>query len=291
MASEAQRPPPALNGADWRTSDAKQLIVQDMLDGLVPYKEPIKDTNKLFHVMHAGRPEFKDFPCDEERHKTRFSRLQEVVRRLRWAALYDEVCLEEARELYPVPTHGPTGVPLWEGSAADSRLEEDMAEGLHLQMKPKKLFATRPEYKEFGLKRFTKRIDQKREAAKPCGENPMQTAAKREQKEKKKEKKEKARVKDRQEMSRRGEIAPHENTPAPETLPSNRSSDFTIDDVHVARRTLLGQPLDKYNAKALKDGCRKLKAAGLLPKVHGTRASNVNELIQAAQRRAGQQQN
>ena len=30
------RPPVSLNGADWASSDAKHLIVQDMMDGLVP---------------------------------------------------------------------------------------------------------------------------------------------------------------------------------------------------------------------------------------------------------------
>ena len=37
------RPPASLNGADWGSSEAKHLMAQDMLDGLVPIDQPIAD--------------------------------------------------------------------------------------------------------------------------------------------------------------------------------------------------------------------------------------------------------
>ena len=75
--SEAEeRPPCSLNGADWGTSDAKHLMVQDMMDGLVPVNSKIVNTRKLFEEMYAHQPEFIDFPFDEDRYKARISRLQ-----------------------------------------------------------------------------------------------------------------------------------------------------------------------------------------------------------------------
>ena len=103
----------------------------------------------------------------------------------------------QAKAVYPDPTHGSTGVPLWRGSDAEKQLDNDMAWGLHDEMTPSELRATNDVYKPFSAKRFAKRIDQKREASKPYGANPMQAAAKKESKEKKK-------LKNRPDISRRG---------------------------------------------------------------------------------------
>jgi hypothetical protein len=91
------RPPVSLNGADWGTSDAKHLMIQDMLDGLVPVDEKIKDIKKLFDDMYAHQPEFADFPFDDERYTNRVKSIQACVKRLQWAAQYDKTCLAEAR--------------------------------------------------------------------------------------------------------------------------------------------------------------------------------------------------
>ena len=142
-----ERPPVSLNGADWGPSSAKHLIVQDMMDGLVPYDRPIRNVQHLFDTMYAHQPEFANFPFDEERYKARIGRIQKAVRRLKWAADYDKKCLAEARAMFPKQTHGPTGVILWDGSEADKCLREDMENGKHLQMKPSELHATRDCYK------------------------------------------------------------------------------------------------------------------------------------------------
>lgn len=39
---------------DWAASDAKQLMAQDMMDGLVPYLVEIKNKKKLYDDMYAG---------------------------------------------------------------------------------------------------------------------------------------------------------------------------------------------------------------------------------------------
>lgn len=180
---KSDRPPASLNGADWRTSAAKRLIAQDMIDGLVPFDTKIRDIQRLYQEFYSHQPEFADFPYDEERYKQRIARIQTAVRRLHWASNYDKEALDEFRNKYPQQTHGPTGKPLWKDSEADAWLKQDMKDGLHLQMPPRELFETRDCYKPFGKRRFAKRIDQLRQAAKPYGTNPMQAAAKREKKE------------------------------------------------------------------------------------------------------------
>ena len=202
--NKKERPPAALNGADWGSSAAKHLIVQDMMDGLVPYNERIRDYKDLYDKLYAHQPEFQDFPFDLERYRDRITRIQKAVKRLKWAADYDEKCLAEARQVYPTRTHGPTGTILWQGSEADKWLEIDMAANKHKEMKPSELRLTRDCYQLFSPKRFSKRIDQKREAAKPYGLNPMQAAAKREQKQKMK-------IKNRPNISRSGTISPYDN--------------------------------------------------------------------------------
>lgn len=200
-----QRPPASLNGADWGTSEAKQLLAQDMLDGIVPVDTKINDIERLHEELHKHQPEFKDFPFDLERYKARIGRLQENVRRLQWASAYDKELLEEALQVYPKQSHGPTGEILWRDSAADQQLDIDMAAGLHLTMKPSELRASKECYKAFSVRRFSKRIDQKKEAAKPHGTNPMQAAAK-------KKKKAQSKVKNRPEISRATTTAPYTNS-------------------------------------------------------------------------------
>ena len=185
--SAADKPPVSLNGEQWINSSAKHLMTQDMLDGLVPVNEKIHNVFKLYDTMYAHQPEFKAFPFEESRYKSRIEALQKSIKSLAWAARYDDQCFVEAKAKYPDPTHGPTGEILWRDSDADKQLEHDMAWGLHEQMTPEELRETNLEvYGEFSKKRFAKRIDQKREASKPYGANPMQAAAKKATKEKKK---------------------------------------------------------------------------------------------------------
>ena len=205
LGEDLDRPPASLNGADWGASNAKHLIAQDLLDNIVPCAERIEDIKQLFDELYAHQPEFKDFPFDEPRYRARIEHLQTVVRRLKWSANYDKQCLAEARAMHPKQTHGPTGTILWADSEADRLLKIDMSNNKHLEMTPQKLRETKPEYQLFSKKRFSKRIDQLTEAAKPYGMNPMQAAAKKANKEKKK-------IENRPDISRAATQSPYHNT-------------------------------------------------------------------------------
>jgi hypothetical protein len=57
------RPPASFNDANWKTSKAKQLIAQDIIDGRVPVEGNI-DIEELFQREYAGHDYFKNFPFD-----------------------------------------------------------------------------------------------------------------------------------------------------------------------------------------------------------------------------------
>jgi hypothetical protein len=51
---EKDCPPATLNGADWISSDAKRLMCQEMMDGLVPVHGKIDDGERgtIQHILH-----------------------------------------------------------------------------------------------------------------------------------------------------------------------------------------------------------------------------------------------
>ena len=199
--SKIDRPPASLNKEKWQYSEARKIIAQDMIDGIVPIDEKIKDTRKLYEELYAHLPEFNDFPFDKTRYDTRVKSLQGIVTKLKWAAQYDAEAFAHDRAIHPASTHGHTGTLLWKGSEADNWLKVDMNSGLHNvpNFKPQELRMTRDCYQQFSKRRFSKRVDQLRQRAKPFGKTPGQAASKR-------EKKKTTNVGDHQETRSRGRL-------------------------------------------------------------------------------------
>lgn len=158
----------------WLFSDARQRIMQDMIDGKVPIDEEILDPERLFNEFYANLPDFKDFPFNKARYKERIKSLQDIVKRHRAAAKRDAEAFAHDRALNKQQTHNSKGEPLWRDHEADKWLKVDMSYGKHLQMKPAVLRETRPCYKLFSKRRFSKRIDYYKEKAKPYGCTPGQ---------------------------------------------------------------------------------------------------------------------
>lgn len=52
------RPPASLNGAKWKTSKAKQLVAQDIIDGLIPMEGPL-DVDEIFHRLYSDHNFFR----------------------------------------------------------------------------------------------------------------------------------------------------------------------------------------------------------------------------------------
>jgi hypothetical protein len=161
----------------WQYSDAKQLMAQDMFDGIVPIDTKIVDSEKLYNEFYADHPLFEKFPYKKSLYDSRIKSLQEEVRRLKERVTYEAQAFAHDRAKHPRPTHNTKGELLWNGSEADRWLKIDMSNGLHLQMAPRELRETRQCYQLISKERFRKRIDQLKQKAKAFGSTPGQTAS------------------------------------------------------------------------------------------------------------------
>ena len=146
---------------DWAASDAKQLMAQDMMDGLVPVYTEIKDKENLYNDMYLGRPEFEDWPWHAENFYSHIRSLQQTVARMKEVKVRDQETLLHDRKLHPLgATHYPDGRPLWKGSQAAECLLEDFNNNNHLNRTIKELKAARPGvYDESSEARISHQLD------------------------------------------------------------------------------------------------------------------------------------
>jgi hypothetical protein len=122
-------------------SDAKTLLEDDLLRGVIPLKSCPGFMPKDVHQM---RPEYQAIP-----YKTWTSRLYNARRRhlrLQKQAVDHAAALANSRVRYPVQLRNERGQLRWEGSAGAAFLKLDVAEGRHLGLLPAQFRATRPEY-------------------------------------------------------------------------------------------------------------------------------------------------
>ena len=153
----------------WRSSEAKQIMAQDMMDGLIPVDEPIRNPERMYNTMYGDRPEFATFPYNHN-VPGRIARLQATVNKMGSVARSDSEAFLRDRARNPQSTPvGYNGRLLWKGHEADARLKEDIAAGKHLELLPSELCATYAGYDAFGAERLGKRINQLVEKAKPYG--------------------------------------------------------------------------------------------------------------------------
>lgn len=168
-----------LNDAKWKTSNAKTIMAQCFIDGIIPLDEEIPvDSKDACDNLFKNHPDFKDFPYDKDIYDGRLGRLRHAINQKQHWADMDAVALIKDRQVYPVRTHNAKGEINWKGSEADFWLKKDMEKKKHRKMKPEALRATRPCYQLFSKKRFSKRIDQLLEDEKDFGVTPGQDKSK-----------------------------------------------------------------------------------------------------------------
>ena len=172
-----KKPPATLNNAVWKSSDARHLIAQDIIDGRIPpLGTPINPTEIFYRLYGDDHPYFKNFPFDHERYKTRIESLRETVDSLGyWAKFDDQALLHDLALRGPPATHNIRGQLRWDGSAAQGLLKADVANKAHVGVRPKVLWQSRPEYQLFDLTVFRKHIDQCKQAEKEWGQTPGQS--------------------------------------------------------------------------------------------------------------------
>lgn len=143
----------------WSKSEAKELLAQDIIDGVIP--EDMHWTDVFFY-----RPEYA--LSDYGRFRDRLKSLRSQISDARVRASRDEEALAHDRKLFPVPAQNYRREPRWEGSAAESWLRIDVSEGKHKEQKPQILHVSRPAYLEFPLDAFRTHIYQEERFQKYC---------------------------------------------------------------------------------------------------------------------------
>jgi DNA-binding MarR family transcriptional regulator len=168
-----ERPPATLNGADWRTSEAKQLVAQDIIDGEIPMEGHI-DVDKIFHRLYEGHKFFNNFPFDETRYKSLIESLRKAIKRLKHWADYDSNKVLEDLAKHPPTAQNIRAELRWDGSDAQKLLKQDMDNGLiSATTKPKEFRETRPEYQLIAVRVFQKHINQAKQNSKGYDEVTM----------------------------------------------------------------------------------------------------------------------
>jgi hypothetical protein len=138
----------------WKDSDAKRLLVQDLMSGEIPL-----DPNEMEPAtVYLQRPEFADFRYERFRDRLRFLRAQ--IHASKHHASSDSAKLAHDRQIYPKKSNNHRGEPRWEGSDAEQLLKRDMDEGKNTSVTPLEFYQSRNEYKNYPLTVFRKHIDQ-----------------------------------------------------------------------------------------------------------------------------------
>lgn len=152
--------PTAKEEVEWKFSDARQIMLQALDDGVVP----------LEYGTTIGPRAAYDILINEGLEDTEYNDL--FTRRLRDLAGQvvgnadrandDEHAYQNFMRNHPKRAFDSYGRPRWEGSEAERLLKEDMANGIHQNYKgnPMQFYHTRGEYQKFTLEVFRAHIDQ-----------------------------------------------------------------------------------------------------------------------------------
>lgn len=139
----------------WADSKARKLLVQDVLDGVVPL-EP--DNEMPLNVIFTSRPEFAEYGYTN--FSSRLATIRHQTKRDNGRAADDLAAFEAFQALNIAHTHSPHGYPEWESSKAQKRLQKDIDDGLDKMLTPLELWCFREEYDDYPLKVFRDHIYQ-----------------------------------------------------------------------------------------------------------------------------------
>ena len=142
------------NKLPWRQHIARQLLEEDIMNGTIP----LTNAEMTAREVHSLRPEFLELPF--ESFPRRLQALRKACKAKLDRGLTDSAAFQNDLRFDQRPTFAALGLPRWEGSDAQRCLKSDITAGLHLQMTPVELRATRNEYMTFELTVFRGHIHQ-----------------------------------------------------------------------------------------------------------------------------------
>jgi hypothetical protein len=135
----------------WAQSDAKQILEQNILEGLVTEKSNPD-------IVYTEHNEYSKY--DRRQFKYHLKQLLKTLTRYEKNATYANNAVANAKKNHPRNELTVRGYPFWDTSQARLLLMNDISIGLTAQLKPRELWETRKEYKEFPLDVFRQHIYQ-----------------------------------------------------------------------------------------------------------------------------------
>ena len=114
----------------WNHSIARDLLCNDVSNGLICKNTPVK-------VAHESRPEY--LLCDQLVFEGYLDTIFETFDIKQSRAQRDAIAVAEFRNIHPKKPETHRGEPRWEGSEAESKLNQLVADGKHKGVKPSKL--------------------------------------------------------------------------------------------------------------------------------------------------------
>ena len=143
---------------DWRNSEAKDILVSDLEAGILSLHAQDVSAEEAWITVYGRIGEFKDVPFRQ--FKARLQDHRGAVQMRFNQSTRDQLAFEHDRLLYPRQTHNHRGEPVFDKSAAQKLLRQDVKNNLHQNVTAKQLQAARPEYAPFDLDIFQHRIYQ-----------------------------------------------------------------------------------------------------------------------------------
>ena len=144
---------------DWRTSQAKEIILEDLEEGILSLDENEVSAEDAWEV-YRHLPEFVAPGVVFSQFKERLKDHRKQVMKRRNQSEREIQALAHDRQLYPRQTHNHRGEPVFDLSIAKQFLKEDVRNNKHTTMTPSELQKTRPEYMTFKPNKFKHRIYQ-----------------------------------------------------------------------------------------------------------------------------------
>lgn len=149
---------------NWRTSEAREIILGDLEDGRLPLDEEVVSAQEAWDEMYYVLPEFEhvvfsQFKARLKDHRRQLARRKGSVDTFLVAFRHDQ----ELRRQGYIPGGGPFdqhGRRIFALSAANPLLRDDVIDEKHKEMTTEELHASRDEYLEWPIEVFRRRLRQ-----------------------------------------------------------------------------------------------------------------------------------
>ena len=144
---------------DWRNSESKNIILNDLRTGVLPLDENEASAEEAWeHYRHL--PAFQGEGVQFEQFKKRLADHREQIGGRIERAMFDGAAVAHDWMKHPYPTHNQHGKPNFHLSPAEELLRQDISNNRHVGLLPSQLQSTRDEYKVFKPRKFKELIYQ-----------------------------------------------------------------------------------------------------------------------------------